>query len=276
MSALSLPLSEAEFAVIDVETTGLEPDWGHRVCEVAVVVWRGGREVDSFWSLVNPHRSIEPSAALINRLTDEMLRDAPPMETILPHLRKMLAGRVLVAYNASFDVGFLRQEYRQVGEELPPFRIIDVMALAKRLLPQLGRYPLVRVVEAFGLSFATSHRAMADVEATSAVFLRFLDQLSAHGITTVEELEAITRPSSPFAESLRRDKIELLRKAIAGGQRVHLIYRARDQALSERDVTPLEIRTYAGRAQLIGYCHLRQAERTFTVDLIQDIHLIDA
>lgn len=275
MSSAPLPLAEAEFAVLDVETTGLEPDWGHRVCEVGVIVWRDGREVDRFWSLVNPGRAIEPSAALVNRLTEEMLRDAPSMETILPSLRTILTHRVLVAYNASFDIGFLRREFRLAGEELPPFRTIDVMALAKRLLPDLGRYPLARVVEAMGIGFASPHRAMADVLATSAAFLRFVDQVSEQGLATVDELEEITRPTSPVAESLRREKISLIDKAISEGKRVHLIYRTRDLALSERDVSPLELRTYAGRAQLVGFCHLRNAERTFTIDSIQDIQIIE-
>ena len=56
--------------------------------------------------------------------------------------------------------------------------------------------------------------------------------------------------------------------------RVHLIYRALDQALSERDVTPLEVRTDTGKAQLQGFCHLRNAERTFNVDAIQDIEVV--
>lgn len=275
MSATPTPLSDAEFAVLDVETTGLEPDWGHRVCEVGVLVWRGGTEVDRFWSLVNPHRPIEPAAALVNRLTEEMLRDAPPMEDILPSLETILADRVLVAYNAAFDVGFLRREFRLAGRELPPLRIIDVMALAKRLLPDLGRYPLVRVVQALGIEFSSPHRAMADVLATSEVLHRFLGLLSAQGITAVEEIEAITRPTSADAESLRRDKIDLIRRAIALGKRLHLIYRARDLTLSERDVSPLELRTYPGRVQLVGYCHLRRGERTFTIDSIQDIHIID-
>jgi len=267
------PIAGAEFAVLDVETTGLEPDWGHRVCEVGLIVWRNGREVDRLWSLVNPGRSIERAAAMVNRLNEEILRGAPPMSDILPPLRTRIAGRVLVAYNASFDIGFLRREFRLAGEDLPPFRVIDVMALARRMLPDLGRYPLGHVARALGVATPTQHRAMADVEITSAVFFRFLAQLADQGVATIEDLEAMTRSSSAFAEALRQEKLRLLHRAIDEGRRVHLIYRSRTSDLTERDVTPKEIRTYAGRAQLVGFCHLRGAERTFTVDAIQDIRL---
>jgi len=273
MSAEQLPISEAEFVVLDVETTGLEPAWGHRVCEVGLVVWRDRAEIDRFWSLVDPGREIDPPAALINKLSDDMLTGEPPMAEVLPRLRDLLTGRVLVAYNASFDAGFLRNEFRMVGEELPEFRVLDVMALAKRLLPDLGRYPLAAVAERMGHAFE-GHRAMADVAETSAVFHNFLDQLAAQGIDTVEQLEEITRPNSPAAEALRREKVRLITQAIEEGRRVHLVYRARDAALTERDVRPIEIGTYAGSAQLLGYCYLRDAERTFTVDSIQDVQLV--
>jgi DNA polymerase III epsilon subunit family exonuclease len=276
LSSLHLPpeLAETEFAVVDVETTGLEPDWGHRVCEVGVIVWRNGSEIERFTALVNPEREIEPAAALINRLTSEMLADAPLMADILPSLRTLLDGRVLVAYNASFDVGFLRKEFRLAGQELPISRIVDVMALAKRLMPNLGRYPLYRVVKACGIAFPLQHRAMADVEATSSLLFRFLEQIMREGVSTVRQLEEITRPSSPVAESLRQDKLRIIQAALTGKNRLHLIYRARDLAFSERDVTPLEVRTYAGEAQLIGYCHLRQSERTFVLDSIQDVQIV--
>ena len=274
MSATPLSVHEAEFVVLDVETTGLEPDWGHRVCEVGLIVWRDGHEVDRFSSLVNPGRSIDPSAALINRLTDDMLADQPPMRDILPLLQRILHGRVLVAYNASFDVGFLRNEFRIAGGEPPPFRTLDVMAMAKRLLPDLGRYPLARVVDRMGHSFGPMHRAMADVMATSAVFNDFLKLLEGQGVATVEQLEEMTNPTSPFAESLRQDKIRLIAEAIQGNKHVHLVYRARDRALTERDVLPKEIRAFAGSAQLIGYCRLRGAERTFTIDSIQDVRVL--
>jgi DNA polymerase III subunit epsilon len=273
MGMEQLPINEAEFVVLDVETTGLEPSWGHRVCEVGLVVWRERIEIDRFWALVNPDRSIDPSAALINKLTDEMLAGEPPMTAVLPQLRDLISDRVLVAYNASFDVGFLRSEYRLAGEELPEFRVLDVMAMARRLLPDLGRYPLFRVAERMGYAFE-GHRAIADVMATSAVFHDFLDMLGGQGIETVEQLEEITRPTSPAAESLRREKVQLITQAIEEERRVNLLYRARDEALTEREVLPKDIQTYAGSAQLIGYCYLRDADRTFTIDSIQDVQLV--
>ena len=269
------PIENVEFVVLDVETTGLEPDWGHRVCEVALVVWRGRTEIDRFWTLVNPGRAVDPTATLINNLTDEMLRDEPPISTILPILRDKLSDRVLVAYNASFDTGFLRSEFRHAGEELPPFDVVDVMTLARCLLPDLRRFPLVQVANALDVQVHGAHRAMADVEATGLVFFRLLDRLAAQGVDTLGALKEVTRSTSPAAEALRREKVDLISEAIRRSKRVHLIYRARDAELTERDVSPVDVSTWAGRAQLVGFCHMRNAERTFNVDAIQDVRVID-
>ena len=268
-------IDEAEFVVLDVETTGLEPDWGHRVCEVGLVVWRGGTEIDRLWSLANPGRAVDPTATLINNLTDDMLRDEPPIDNILPVLHEKLSDRVLVAYNASFDVGFLRAEFRHAGLELPSFDVVDVMTLARRLLPDLKRFPLAHVAEALGIPVRGAHRAMADVEATSGVFFQLLERLAGQGVRTLGALNEITRATSPAAEALRRDKVDLICEAIRSSKRVHLIYRARDAELTERDVSPVDVSTWAGRTQLVGYCHMRDAERTFNVDAIQDVRIID-
>ena len=276
MSRQSTPVNEAEFIILDLETTGLEPEWGHRVCEVGFIVTRGSEEIQRFSQLVDPERDIEPSAALVNNLTSDMVTGAPHMTDILPTLTEALSGRVLIAYNASFDVGFLRSEYRLADVPLPKFRTIDLMAMAKHLLPELGRYPLRRVVEALGITTHGEHRALADAEAAAEVFQVFVEKLSMAGIVTIEQCEEMTRPTSPLSEALRRDKLSVLRQALEEGKRVHLIYRALDNAFTERDVTPLEIRTLTGKPQLQGYCHLRNAERTFNIDAIQDVEIVTA
>ncbi len=273
MTADTLSVHDAVFGSIGLQTTGLEPEWGHRIYEIAVIVSHGLREAERFSALLNPGRTIEPAAATPDMPEQDILR-AASMEVVLPVVDRLLVGRVLLSYNTTFTMGFLRSEYRSTGREMPSLRTVDVMAMARRFLPSLGRYPLDLVAQTLQISSDARSRALADAETTWSVFRHFSAQLSAHGIDSVEELEAMSRPTSPLSEALRRDKLRIIERARDQGRRVHLIYRALDHALTERDVTPLEIRTDTGKAQLQGFCHLRNAERTFNVDAIQDIEII--
>ena len=260
MANETLPLAETEFAAFGLRTTGLEPEWGHRISEIAVIAGRIKGEVEHFSTTVNTGGAAHS--------------EAPSFADVLPDLNRLIAERVSVCYNATFDIGFLRSDYRASGEDLPELRTVDVMAMARRFLPQLGRYPLDLVAGELGISSDATSRALADAETTWSAFEHFATRLSSHGIDSVDDLETMSRPTSAISEALRRDKLRIISRAREHGHRVHLIYRALDQALTEREVTPLEVRTDTGKSQLIGFCHLRDAERTFNVDAIQDIEII--
>jgi len=108
--ALSCPVDEVTFTVLDVETTGLNPQYGDRVCEIALLRCEGGRELGRFHSLVDPGRPISPGAFAVNRIRDEDLIGAPLFADIASTVLEMLGNSVLVAHNAPFDLGFLGSE----------------------------------------------------------------------------------------------------------------------------------------------------------------------
>src|SRR5438445_9121835 len=114
-----LPLHEHTFAVVDVETTGLSARMGDRICELAVVIVRGGQIVGQLQSLVNPQKPISRGAAAVNGISDSMVRDAPAFRKVAPELVKALDGAVLVAHNASFDLSFISSELRAAGYSTP-------------------------------------------------------------------------------------------------------------------------------------------------------------
>ena len=132
--AESLALRQLTYAVIDVETTGLSVRLGDRICEVAVVVGRGGQIVDQLQSLVNPGRPISRGAAAVNRISDRMVQDAPTFRKLAPDLLKILGAEntVLVGHNSAFDISFISTELRQAGYEPPNNPVIDTLALARR------------------------------------------------------------------------------------------------------------------------------------------------
>ena len=120
-SLLDQHVDDADFLVVDVETTGLSVDSGDRVCEIAAVKLRGGAVVETFTSLIDPQRPISAGAYAVNQISPTMLRDAPIFSSIAKKLQTMMGGTILVAYNAPFDLSFLtnefRSEERRVGKE---------------------------------------------------------------------------------------------------------------------------------------------------------------
>ena len=110
---------------VDVETTGLSPDKGARVCEVALLRSEGEREVARFESLVHPQQPMPPEVIRVHGITDAMVADAPVFAALLPDVRDVLQGAVVVGHNVHFDLRFLRHEWHVAGEALPECVAID-------------------------------------------------------------------------------------------------------------------------------------------------------
>jgi DNA polymerase III subunit epsilon len=176
-STAAPPLTDEEWVVVDVETTGGSPRQGHRVTEVAAVCVSGGRVARTFSTLVNPDRRIPSMITALTGITDEMVRDAPRFHQVAPELTEVLRGRVFVAHNAAFDWGFLCSEMeRAVGGRLEGRQLCTVR-LARKLLPQLPSRSLDALASYFGLEIEARHRALDDAVATAHVLLRLLDRL---------------------------------------------------------------------------------------------------
>lgn len=163
-----------EFAVIDVETTGLSPAHQHRVVEVAVVVVNGdGRVVHSWDTLVNPQRDV--GATDVHGLTAADLVDAPLFQDIAGELSELLEGRVPVAHNWPFEAGFLTAEYHRLGVHVP----VDAksglctMQMAPYYLAARER-SLAACCELIGYPLRQTHQALVDAQATAALLTHYM------------------------------------------------------------------------------------------------------
>ena len=122
-------IADSEFAVLDVETTGLFPEATHRIVEVGIVHLNGSLEVIDEWaSVVNPDRDLGPTH--IHGITGAMVKDAPPFSEVADDLVHRLHGRVLRAHNASFDIRFLRAEFQRLNLSIPSLATVDTYALS--------------------------------------------------------------------------------------------------------------------------------------------------
>jgi DNA polymerase III epsilon subunit family exonuclease len=184
-------LSEVEFVVFDTETTGLDPLCGDRVVEIAAVRMRQGVCTASFQSMVNPGRDISPGAFAVNRISPEMLIDAPLPAAVYPQFLDFCRGAALCAYNAPFDMGFLEQELRLLTLPLPEAAVFDLLRLARRLVPSLPRYALAAVAAHLGITRTQEHRAAQDVQITVEVFNRLGQIMAQQGMDDLESLQRL-------------------------------------------------------------------------------------
>lgn len=180
-------LNEIRFACLDTETTGLSPETGGKICEIAVSVSQGGRVVDEFSTLLNPGLPMSPEVIAIHGITNEMVKDSPSFSDVLPRLLGLLDNCVIVAHNADFDVSFLRAEFAACGMRFPPYPVVDTLKLARKS-GKFSRNRLGLIAEELGISCQGWHRAMADTKMAEQIFYYFLTILSKEGVTTLEQL----------------------------------------------------------------------------------------
>lgn len=271
---MSKNINETEFTIFDTETTGLDPDSGDRIVELGAIRFKAGKIRETFHSLINPgKRQISPAAFAVNQITESMLKGAPLASAVLPKFLCFSSGSCLAAYNAPFDFGFLNSEARLINQKIPEeLQVIDILIMARKLLPGLPRYPLWCVGEHLGIDFRQEHRALADVRLTLEVFIRLISKCSQKRIIDYEQFISLFGLNSQQLNNINSLKIARIQEALDLGAGLKIKYfSGRSAELTERQVTPRKITQDKGRAYLLGFCHLRSQERSFKISNI--LHL---
>jgi DNA polymerase-3 subunit epsilon len=171
-----LPIEEAHFVVVDVETTGMSPV-DDRITEIAMMKVQNGTLVDEFSTLVNPLRTIPAYITSMTGIDNVMVHDAPTAREVIPFVAEFLEGAVFVAHNSEFDWGFVRQTaMRERGIELKNPRLCTVR-LSHKILPHLPSKSLGPVAQFLQIKIPERHRASGDAYATSLVLVKYLSYL---------------------------------------------------------------------------------------------------
>lgn len=184
----------AEFVVFDTETTGLTPS-KDRVIELAAVRFVDGKPVERFETLINPEREIPAEASAVNKITNEMVADAPTMSQILPAFESFVGSSNLVAHNLEFDLKFMFYSGCSVMETKRKY--FDTLEQASKLLKKPKKkydkefgdyeidyekdfdvydYKLETLCEYYGIVIADKHRAVADALATGKLFCSLIEE----------------------------------------------------------------------------------------------------
>jgi DNA polymerase-3 subunit epsilon len=186
-------LSEVTFVVIDLETSGASANTGSAITEIGAVKVCGGDVKGTFHTLINPYTPLSPFIVELTGITDQMLAEAPSVETILPMLFDFFGSPeevVFVAHNAPFDLSFLKAASTLHGYIWPDFRVLDTVKLARLVLTKddVANYQLGTLAQYFDTHVAPNHRALDDAQATVDVLHGVIERLGTFDIFTINQL----------------------------------------------------------------------------------------
>ncbi|GAB4321570.1 MAG: exonuclease domain-containing protein [Candidatus Zixiibacteriota bacterium] len=261
-----LPLSEHPIAVVDVETTGLSPRNGDRVCEIAVIRRNPDGTLRRFVSFVDPQRRISAGAFAVNGITPDMLHGAPLFCAVRSELDAILSDAMFVAHNAPFDLGFVQHEFALCGCDFTTIGVIDTRLLSRRFL-RLSSHSLASVARHFGISQPSAHRALADCETTLRVLDAIVDQANLASVPVSELMNVTVSVGPPVAvptPALPDGLADLIRR---DGE-VEITYLTARGSRSRRSIRDIQVFRMGEHVYLTGFCSLRQAERQFRLDRI--------
>ena len=198
--------------VLDFETTGLSPDHGDRAIEIGAVRIENGSITDRFQQLMNPGRRINPFIEDYTGITNAMLRDAPACREVMAEFSEFIGDSDIVAHNASFDRRFLEAELTQIQRRFTGDFACS-MLVSRRVYPNAPSHKLGTLVEYKRLpTSGTFHRALADAEMTTHLWLRMLDDIAdRHCIENIpfslmQELSRVSKASATaFLQRWRLD-----------------------------------------------------------------------
>ncbi|WP_112428382.1 exonuclease domain-containing protein [Thermogemmatispora tikiterensis] len=193
-------LEHLDFVVLDIETTGLRPG-RDRIIELGAWRLRGELLGGRFHSLVNPEQPVSAAIVRLTGIDEQSLAAAPTIGLVLPELLRFCSGAILVGHNLGFDLHFLAYETAPLNARLPVAGI-DVLTLARRLLPDQRRCGLAALARRLQVPLTTPHRALADAEATAMVFVKLLQLARQQGLTTYGQLLQYLQPASAGQEEL--------------------------------------------------------------------------
>ncbi|MCX8129868.1 MAG: 3'-5' exonuclease [Clostridia bacterium] len=164
-----------DFIVIDFETTGLSAE-ANEIIEVSALKYIDRKFVGSYITLVKPKTRIPGYITQINGITNEMVKDSPCIEDVMPKLIDFIGDLLIVAHNANFDMKFLKYHAEKCGYKVSN-PSLDTLILSRKAFPSLTNHKLATVAQHVGIKDGGWHRAEFDTRATAEILLKCLECL---------------------------------------------------------------------------------------------------
>ena len=185
---VEMALSEATYVVFDVETTGLSAIYNDLI-QVAASKMYKGNIIAEFDEFINPGHPLSAFTTELTGITDDHVKNAKPLVQVLKEFQEFCKDTVLVAHNASFDVGFMNANYERHGLPKITQPVIDTLEFARNLYPEYKRHGLGPLTKRFGVALEHHHMANYDAEATGRLLFIFIKEVAEkHGVTNLARL----------------------------------------------------------------------------------------
>ena len=186
------------YIVLDTETTGLDPDDGHKIIEIGCIeILNRNITNNTFHKYINPNREIDVEASKIHGLTNILLKDKPVFEEIYPELKEYISNSPIIIHNAPFDIGFLKKEHSiiSISDDFLDNEIIDSLKLARKISPG-KKNTLDALCERYSIdnSDRTLHGALLDAKLLAFVYLKMtIGQNNFSELTSEQSVNGYTK-----------------------------------------------------------------------------------
>ena len=178
---------DTTYCVLDLETTGFSPKT-EKITEIGIMKLKNGEVIDKFSCFVNPEKPIPARVVEVTNITDDMVKGAETIDKVFPKMLEFLGDSVIVAHNASFDVGFLKHNAKELGYDFD-YTYVDTLSLSRKIFPELKKHKLGKIAEYLKIKVEVAHRASDDVDTTVKVLNEMMKILKNRGAKTVEDIE---------------------------------------------------------------------------------------
>jgi DNA polymerase-3 subunit epsilon len=159
-----------DYTVVDIETTGMSPNY-NKIIEISAIKVRNGKEVDNFSKLINPHENIPYFIRNLTGITNEMaLNEGEELVDVLSSFKEFLEDDIIVGHNVNFDVNFLYSNYMNELQEPLTNNFVDTLRISRKLLPNLDHHRLDDLTDYYGIKARDKHRALNDCDLTNRVY----------------------------------------------------------------------------------------------------------
>jgi len=185
-------ISDLTFAVVDTETTGMNPAFS-RVMDIGIVIMKNGEVVEKWETLIDPEQEVPYWISKYTHLTHAMVKGMPTFETYAGKISEFLKDAIFVGHNAAFDYSFLYHEMLRAKTAFNYPKLCTVM-LGRKLLPQLANAHLDALADFYNIKISQRHRALPDAEATAFVLNEFIKiAQEKYGARTYFDLERLQK-----------------------------------------------------------------------------------
>jgi len=182
-------LGKLTYTIVDLETTGLNPETDE-IIEIGAIKLEGGEIKDIFNKLIKPEKPVTQNITDLTGINDEMLHGELPIKPVISKFKDFIGDSILVAHNADFDISFLKKNFNKwLGIELNN-PVICTLLISRDILPGLENHKLHTIAKYFHIEAANRHRAIGDAELTYQIWIKLIDKLKDKKVLTRNELES--------------------------------------------------------------------------------------